>query len=103
MAGMSSFRSAEPIVFLEDLSLTLASDAGQINILRGIDLAVAAGESVSVVGPSGSGKTSMLMIVAGLEHATGGTVRVAGRDLRALGEDALALFRRANVDRKSGV
>src|SRR3546814_8358780 len=39
----------------------------------------------------------MLMIVAGLEHATGGTVRVAGRDFRALGEDALALFRRDNV------
>src|SRR3546814_14056989 len=92
MAGMSSFRSAEPIVFLEDLSLTLASDAGQINILRGIDLAVAAGESVSVVGPSGSGKTSMLMIVAGLEHATGGTVRVRSEE-RRVGKECVSTCR----------
>jgi len=76
------------------VTLTLASGAGAVNILRGIDLAVAAGESVSVMGPSGAGKTSLMMIVAGLEQATGGTVTVAGHVLGQLSEDALALFRR---------
>lgn len=52
---------------------------------------------MSVVGPSGSGKTSMLMVIAGLEAATGGEVQVCGQDLRRMNEDNLALFRRDNV------
>lgn len=86
-----------PIIRLEALELTLSSAAGPVEILRGLDLEVMAGETVSIVGPSGSGKSSMMMIVAGLERATGGLVRVAGRDLAGLDEDALALFRRASI------
>ena len=71
--------------------------AGPVNILAGIDLDVAPGEAVAIVGPSGSGKTSLLMVLAGLEQATGGTVHVAGQDLTALSEDALARFRRGTV------
>ena len=85
---------ADPMVQLRDLHLSLTGAAGKINILKGIDLAIAPGETVSVVGPSGSGKTSMLMVVAGLERASSGTVRVAGHDLTALDEDRLALVRR---------
>lgn len=85
------------VIDLRDLQLTLGSDAGEVNILRGVDLNVQAGETVSVVGPSGSGKTSMLMIIAGLERATGGTVDIGGKDFTALSEDELALFRRDNV------
>ena len=85
------------VVALRDLSLTLGSEAGEVNILKGIDLTVGAGESVSIVGPSGSGKTSMLMVIAGLERATGGQVTVGGNDFMRLGEDDLALFRRDNV------
>lgn len=79
---------------LEGVELTLGSAAGQVNILRGIDLSVSAGERVSIVGPSGSGKTSLIMVIAGLERATAGLVSVAGQDLGALDEDGLALFRR---------
>ena len=82
---------------LRDVHLTLESGAGPVNILRGIDLAVQPGETVSVVGPSGSGKSTMMMIVGGLERPSSGQVRVAGRDLGAMGEDALALFRRDHV------
>jgi putative ABC transport system ATP-binding protein len=82
---------------LRDVRLTLESGAGPVNILRGIDLAVRPGETVSVVGPSGSGKSTMMMIVGGLERPSSGRVRVAGKDLVAMGEDALALFRRDHV------
>ena len=87
----------DPAVHLDGVDLTLTTAAGAVNILRHLDLRIDGGEAVGVVGPSGSGKTSMLMVVAGLERATGGTVRVAGADLTGLGEDALALFRRDNV------
>jgi putative ABC transport system ATP-binding protein len=75
----------------------LASQAGEVNILRGIDLHLAAGESLAVIGPSGSGKSTMMMVVAGLERPTQGSVHVAGQDLGKLDEDGLALFRRRNV------
>ena len=66
-------------------------------MLRGVSLDVAPGESVGVVGPSGAGKSTMMMVVGGLERATSGVVRVAGADLGALDEDALALWRRRSV------
>ncbi len=58
---------------------------------------VARGETLGVLGPSGSGKTSLLMLIAGLERATGGAIEVAGQDLGALDEDARAKFRLANL------
>ena len=82
------------LVRVRDVRLTVPSAAGPVNILNGIDLDVGQGEAVGIVGPSGSGKTSLLMVLAGLEQATGGTVEVAGQALRGLGEDALARFRR---------
>ncbi|MCP5367462.1 MAG: ABC transporter ATP-binding protein [Hyphomicrobiales bacterium] len=87
----------EPALKLEQVTLSLTSDAGLVNILRGIDLAVDGGEAMGVVGPSGSGKTSMLMVMAGLERATSGRVHAAGRDLTDLGEDDLARFRRDHI------
>ncbi len=85
------------MIHLDDVHLTLESKAGPVNILRGLSLRVAAGETVSVVGPSGSGKTTMLMLVAGLERPSAGLVRVADRNLSELDEDALALFRRDTI------
>ena len=86
--------SGTEIVALDDVHLTLASAAGPVNVLRGLSLSVAAGETVGVVGPSGSGKSTMMMIVGGLERPTSGRVVVAGADLGALDEDGLARFRR---------
>jgi len=87
----------EPMVLLDGVELKLDSEAGSVNILKGINLEIAAGETVSVVGPSGSGKTSMMMLIGGLERQTGGRVQVAGHDLSTLDEDGLARFRRDNV------
>jgi putative ABC transport system ATP-binding protein len=93
----SEIGAAEPIVELSSIALTLESGAGKVNILRGIDLMVAAGERIGVVGPSGSGKSTMMMIAAGLERPSSGLVRIAGQDLAAMDEDDLALFRRDRI------
>jgi len=85
------------MIRLAGIELKLASAAGQVNILRGLDLEVAAGETVGITGPSGSGKSTMMMIIAGLERPSAGKVEVAGSDLTALNEDQLARFRRARI------
>ncbi|MGE0734359.1 MAG: ABC transporter ATP-binding protein [Alphaproteobacteria bacterium] len=85
------------MIQLDDVHLTLPSSAGDVQILRGLNLTVGAGEAAAVVGPSGSGKSTMMMVIAGLERPTSGRVSVADTDLGELGEDALALFRRDNV------
>ena len=84
----------DPALSLTEARLTLRGNAGPVEILRGITLSVAAGESVGLVGPSGSGKSSLLMLMGGLEQATGGEVRALGEDLTRMDEDALARFRR---------
>jgi putative ABC transport system ATP-binding protein len=96
-AGSPQTSDAAPLVQVRDLHLTVTGSAGPVNILRGIDLDIGAGEAVGIVGPSGSGKTSLLMVLAGLEQATSGSVSVAGRSLGGLDEDALARFRRDTV------
>ena len=88
---------AETIICLENARLSLSGNTGVVDILRGITLDITKGESVGLVGPSGSGKSSLLMLMGGLEQATGGVVRVAGQDLTSMGEDALARFRRGNM------
>ncbi len=85
------------MIGLEAVTLTLNSLAGPVEILKGIDLEVGSGETVSLVGPSGSGKTSLLMVIAGLERATAGRVTVAGVDYSGRSEDDLARLRRSSV------
>ena len=85
------------IVDLVGVHLTLETRAGPVSILRGIDLRVDRGETVSIVGPSGSGKTTMMLVMSGLERPTGGVVTLAKHDLGALDEDALAQIRREHV------
>ncbi|WP_096704504.1 ABC transporter ATP-binding protein [Magnetospirillum sp. 15-1] len=86
-----------PLVSMAAVHLNLASLAGEVNVLDGIDLEVAPGETLGVVGPSGSGKSTLLMVMAGLERPTSGRVAVAGEDFAAMDEDGLARFRRDHV------
>src|SRR3954464_2906112 len=97
MAKSDAVSRDDLIVELADIHLKLASAAGPVNILRGIDLTVRRGATVRVVGPSGSGKATMMTSIAGLERPTSGLVRVAGRDLSGLDEAKGARFRRDQV------
>ena len=85
------------MIDLNDVHLTLPSEAGPIDILRGVGLSVARGDAVGLVGPSGSGKSTLLAVMAGLERPGRGRVRVAGRYLETMGEDDLTHFRRDHV------
>ena len=84
----------DPVLNLIDTRLTLAGNAGPVEILKGITLTVQPGETLGLIGPSGSGKSSLLMLMGGLERATGGSIHALGHDLSAMNEDALARFRR---------
>lgn len=88
---------SDPVLSLQNASLSLNGNAGRVDILHGISLDVAEGETLGLVGPSGSGKSSLLMLMGGLEQATGGTIRALGHDLTAMDEDALARFRRDHM------
>ncbi len=87
----------EPVLSIEKANLTLDGNAGRVHILHDISIEVAAGETLGLVGPSGSGKSSLLMLMGGLEQATSGKITALGRDLTAMNEDQLALFRRDNM------
>ncbi len=85
------------LIKLSNVALTLASRAGEIEILRDINISIERGETVGIVGPSGSGKTSLLMIMAGLERVTKGRVYFRGQEISGLGEDELAVVRGAHM------
>jgi putative ABC transport system ATP-binding protein len=88
---------SELVYSLKDAALSLDGNAGRVDILHGITLEVRKGESLGLIGPSGSGKSSLLMLMGGLERATGGGVIALGHDLSAMTEDDLARFRRAHM------
>ena len=94
---MSHTSSQDPVISLSDLDLTLGSATHRTEILKSLSVAVPSGQHVAILGPSGAGKTSLLMIMAGLEQATGGTVMMAGHDITHMKEDDLAALRRDNV------
>jgi putative ABC transport system ATP-binding protein len=88
---------AQIAIELAGVNLSLGQGAARVHILKDIDLHIGTGEAIGLTGPSGSGKSSLLMVMAGLERPDSGTVSVAGEDLRALDEDALARFRGRQV------
>src|SRR5476649_2901327 len=87
----------EPAIRLAGVNLSLGQGAARVHILKDIDLNIGSGEAIGLVGPSGSGKSTLLMVMAGLEQTDTGSVTVAGEDLNALDEDALARFRGRHV------
>jgi putative ABC transport system ATP-binding protein len=80
-------------VELRNVELSLGSGAARVDILRGVSLEIAQGETVGLVGPSGSGKSTLLMTIAGLERPDRGEVLIDGEPIHKMSEDALANFR----------
>jgi putative ABC transport system ATP-binding protein len=88
---------SSPAIVAHNLRLTLGEGSAAVEILKGIDLTVPAGQTLALLGPSGSGKSSLMAVLTGLERATSGALQVAGADFAALNEDQLALARRGRI------
>ncbi|MEN8166371.1 MAG: ATP-binding cassette domain-containing protein [Pseudomonadota bacterium] len=84
-------------VSAEDLRKVVLGPGGQLTILQRLDLQVNAGEAVAILGASGSGKSTLLGLLAGLDEASGGEVRLFGKSLSGLDEDARAALRAGQV------
>lgn len=85
------------IVRLEKLCLSLRGNAGVVKILEEIDLQLEPGQKLAVTGPSGSGKTSLLMLIAGLENATSGSIKVCGVDYASAPEEDITALRNGQL------
>ncbi|WGU41982.1 MULTISPECIES: ABC transporter ATP-binding protein [unclassified Phenylobacterium] len=88
---------AVPPLAVSNVSLTLPSAAGPVEILKDLSFSVAPRERVAITGPSGSGKSSLIAVAAGLEQPTAGRVELLGQDLGRLSEDGRARLRRGKV------
>jgi putative ABC transport system ATP-binding protein len=87
----------EPIISVQHVYKSVTDSTGTLDILRDIDFSLAPRETAALVGASGSGKSTLLSIVAGLDTPTRGTVKLAGQDLFAIGEDDRAALRARQV------
>jgi len=85
------------MISVRALSMRLASGGRGVDVLTDVSLEVPAGQFLAIAGPSGSGKSTLLGLIAGLDQPTGGRIEVAGVEITALDEDALARFRRDHV------
>jgi putative ABC transport system ATP-binding protein len=90
-------KESESIVKIRKLAKTYTRGKERLEVLKGIDLDIAPGAYEALMGPSGSGKSTLLNLIAGLDRATSGSIVVAGADLGALSEAALAEWRAKNV------
>ena len=96
-ATQASTCEALPLVSLNDVSKSYETGAGEVPVLKEIDLRVSAGEFVSIVGPSGSGKSTLLNMITGIDRPTSGEVFVGGEAVHGLSEDELARWRGRHV------
>ena len=85
------------LLTVSDLAKSFATSEGPLSVLNGVSLTLDAGQSLALTGESGSGKSTLLHIVAGLETADSGTVRLAGQDLLSLDDAGRAALRRGTV------
>ena len=85
------------ILQTKDLKKYYGAGDTQVKALDGVDLSIQQGEFVAIVGTSGSGKSTLLHMLGGLDRPTSGTVTVDGKDIFALKDEALTIFRRRKI------
>ena len=85
------------ILETKDLRKVYGSGDTEVRALDGVNLTVEKGEFVAVVGTSGSGKSTLLHMLGGLDRPTGGTVTVDGKELSAMRDEELTIFRRRKI------
>jgi putative ABC transport system ATP-binding protein len=85
------------VLEVDRITKRYAVEAGELTVLAEVSFTVTTGERVAIVGPSGSGKSTLLGLMAGLDTASAGSIRVEGSDLAALPASALAAFRGARM------
>jgi len=96
--GCANMRRSRPIrclmIKITDLRMSYPVENGSLDVLSGVNMTIADGETVAIVGPSGSGKTTLLILLAGLEPPAGGSIELDGENISALDGDSLADIRR---------
>lgn len=95
--AVSEPTSVQTSLRVERLCKTYSSRAGEVAVLRDIEMSLDGGEAVAVTGPSGSGKSTLLNVLGGLDKPTSGHVRVNGKDPFGLSEAQLARFRNETI------
>ena len=85
------------LIEVQNLNKSFTTDAGELQVLKGINLSIKEGEMVGVVGASGVGKSTLLHILGTLDRPTSGKVLYDGADIFSLNEDSLALFRNKTI------
>jgi lipoprotein-releasing system ATP-binding protein len=88
---------ANTVLEARGVSRHFIEGGARLEVLRGLELAVPAGERLGIIGASGSGKTTLLQILGGLDRPDAGSVHIAGQDVHALGEAARGLLRNQTV------
>jgi len=94
---MNNADRSSPIVNIAGLTRSFEQGGERIDVLRGIDLSVSAGEIVALLGASGSGKSTLLQAVGLLEGGFGGKIEIAGHDATRVGKDERAAIRRDHL------
>ncbi len=84
-------------IVAENLSKSFARDGDRLDVLKGVNITVSAGELIAIVGPSGVGKSTLLHLLGGLERPTSGSIRYGDTDLARLNDVDLAHFRNRQV------
>lgn len=87
----------EHVIQISGLKKDVALGGTVMSILQGIDLQVQRGEFLAIMGPSGSGKSTLMGLMAGLDSASAGSIKLAGQEIVGLNEDGLARLRAKNV------
>jgi putative ABC transport system ATP-binding protein len=92
-----SAANGDTIVELKGVSKTYTRGKQDVHVLDNLDLTVRKGAFEAFMGPSGSGKSTLLNLIGGVDHASAGSVRVAGQELTRMGDGELAKFRSSNL------